>query len=175
MKFKNSIYAVFFLLSPFIAHAENEGRFYAVTEAGQTKMTAPTTTNYSFTSNSWNVGLGYEQDHSSIEFTYGSAISLSSTYGNSTSDYDLSNYTFVYNYKLWNTGNFRPFVGLGRYGGTLAVTGQTDLDYAYSIFDAGLEVPLDDNSSIRFKYMKTYNAAGYTSFQVYLLGLMYRF
>lgn len=175
MKFKYSIYAVIFLLIPFVAHAENEGRFYAVTEAGQTKMTAPTTTAYSITSNSWDLGFGYEKDKHAVELTYGNGINYSQTYSSSTSSFGLTNYTVVYNYKLWNTGNIRPFVGIGYYGGTFSATGSSDVEYSYNMYNVGVEVPLDDSSSIRFKYLRTYNDTGYTSFQAYSIGLMYRF
>jgi len=175
MKFKYSIYAVIFLLMPFIAHAENEGRFYALTEAGQTKLAANTSSDYSFTSNSWNIGLGYEQDKTSMEFTYGSALSLSETYNGSTTELNFNNYTFVLNYKLWNTGNFRPFVGLGRMGGTRSYTGESDVEYSRNIYDLGLEVPLDDNSAIRIRYLRSFKLENYVTFSTISVGLLYRF
>jgi len=174
MKIKHILFSTFFFVS-LLSHAENDGRFFAVTEAGQTKLAAPTTSSYSFTSNSWDVGIGYENGSHQLEFTAGSAMSLSSTTGGTTTSYDLSSYSYIYNYKILTSGNFRPFIGFGRYGGTQTVTSGTAETYSRNIYDLGIEVPLDDNSSIRLKYLKSLEVTGYTTISAVMLGLLYRF
>lgn len=158
-----------------LSHADEKKGFYVSAEAGSTKMKAPTTTTISVTSNSYNFGVGYEADSLSGEFTYGSGFNLSSTYGSSTSTFELSNWTVVFNYKILNTGNFKPFVGIGRYGGTVTTTSGTGGDYSRNMWNVGVEIPLDSTTSIRGKYIKTFDVTGYTGFTNYSFGLMYRF
>jgi hypothetical protein len=164
-----------FSITPLVTMASEKNGFYVVAEAGTTEMKAPTTTTISITSNSYNFGAGYEADSLSGEFTYGSGFNLSSTYGSSTSTFELSNWTVVLNYKILNLGNFRPFLGVGRYGGTVTTTSGSGGDYSRNMWNVGVEVPLDSTTSIRGKYLKTFDVSGYTGFTNYSLGLLYRF
>jgi len=174
MKIKNLLFFALCLIS-LASYADDKGHFYALTEAGQTKITAASSSSYSISSNSWDVGIGYEAGNHQLEFTAGSAFSLSASSGDSTSSINFSNSILVYHYKIINSGNFRPFIGFGRYGGTLSVTGSTDEAYSRNIYDLGIEVPLDDNSSVRFKYLKSLEVTGYASFSAFNVGLLYRF
>lgn len=169
-----TILLLLFIISTSATADENKG-FYVVAEAGSTEMKAPTTTKYTISSNSYNFGAGYEVDSLSAEFTYGSGFKLSSTYGTSTSTIELSNWTIVLNYKILNSGNFRPFIGVGRYGGTVNITGYGSEEYSRNLWNLGIEIPLDTTTSIRAKYLKTFDVSGYTGFTNYSLGLLYRF
>jgi len=174
--FKISIFTISLLLPLLSFSADNKG-FYVVGEAGSTELSSSSTstTSVSVTSNSYNLGLGYEVDKMSVEYTYGSAGYVSTTVGTTTSTVELTNWTLVANYKLLNTGNFRPYIGIGRYGGTVNLTGYSSVDYSRNIWNAGLEIPLDNASSVRLKYFKSFEVTGYAGFSGYSAGLMYRF
>lgn len=176
MKTFNKVATLLISLFAFgLSHADEKNGFYVVAEAGSTEMAAPSTSKYSITSNSYNFGAGYEVDSLSVEFTYGNGFNLSSTIGSTTTELSLSNYTLVVNYKILNSGNFRPFVGIGRYGGTTSFTGYASEDYSRNMWNVGVEVPLDNTTSIRAKYIKTFELTGYVGFTSYSLGLLYRF
>jgi outer membrane protein W len=174
--FKTSFFTLIFLLPLLAFSAENKG-FYVVGDAGSTELSAPSnsTTSVSVTSNSYNLGLGYEVDKWSVEYTLGSAAYVSSTVGTTTSTVELTNWTLVANYKILNTGNFKPYIGIGRYGGTINLTGYSSEDYSRNIWNAGVEIPLDTTSSLRVKYFKSFEVTGYAGFSGFSAGLMYRF
>jgi hypothetical protein len=170
------ICAIFVLfISPVATMASEKNGFYVIAEAGTTEMKAPTTTTYTISSNSYNFGAGYEVDSLSAEFTYGSGFKLSSTIGSSSETLELTNWTLALNYKILNSGNFRPYIGVGRYGGSVNITGYASQEYSRNLWNLGIEVPLDNTTSIRAKYLKTFDVSGYTGFTTYSLGLLYRF
>jgi len=165
------------LFFPLLAFSADNKGFYVAGDAGQTKLSSSgtSTTSISVTSNSYNLGLGYEVDNMSVEYSFGSAAYVSSTVGTTTSTVELTNWTLVANYKLLNTGNFKPYLGLGRYGGTVNLTGYSSQDYSRNIWNAGVEIPLDNTSSLRVKYFKSFEVSGYAGFSGYSAGLIYRF
>jgi hypothetical protein len=155
--------------------ADEKSGFFVIADTGVTKLSAPSTTEYSLSSNSYNLGLGFESGRTSVEFTYGSGFYLSSTYGSSTETFEITNWTLALNYKILNEGNFRPYIGLGRYGGTVNITGQSSENYGRNIYNVGLEIPLDTTSSIRIKYFQSFELSGYGTYSGTSAGLLYRF
>ena len=174
--FKVSIFTLSLLFPLLSFSADNKG-FYVVGDAGSTELSSSgtSTTSVSVTSNSYNLGLGYEVDKWSVEYTLGSAAYVSTTIGTTTTTVELTNWTLVANYKILNTGNFKPYIGMGRYGGTINITGYSSEDYSRNIWNAGAEIPLDKTSSLRVKYFKSFEVSGYAGFSGYSAGLMYRF
>ena len=166
------------LLLPVLCFSAETKGFFVVGEAGSTELSSTSVSTKSVssvTSNSYNLGLGYEVDKWSVEYTFGSAGYVSSTVGKVTTTVDLTNWTFVVNYKILNSGNFRPFIGFGSYGGTVNLTGNSSEDYSRNIWNAGFEIPLDNSSTVRLKYFKSVQDTKYVGFSGFSAGLMYRF
>jgi len=172
---KISVFTLSLLFHLLSFSADNKG-FYVVGDAGSTELSPrSSSTSVSVTSNSYNFGLGYEVDNWAVEYMTGSAAYVSTTIGTTASTVELTNWTLVANYKLLNTGNFKPFIGIGRYGGTVNMTGYSSEDYSRNIWNAGIEIPLDNSSSLRVKYFKSFEVTEYAGFSGYSAGLIYRF
>jgi len=176
MKLKKIFFLIVVCVFPAIVFADDIKRYYAVSEIGTTTYAA---SSYTLTGNSWNIGLGYEVDSLSAELLIGSAFRLRETYGASSYDYSFTTTSLFLNYKIINSGNFRPFIGIGSVSGTrtIEVNGATTYSDSGSrfVYDLGLEVPLDDNSSIRFKYISTTPQVGYADYSSANIGLLFRF
>jgi len=177
MKFKCLFLWFFVICLPSVVFAEDIKRYYAVSEIGTT--TSANSNSYTLTGNSWGVGLGYEVDKFSIEFLVGSAFRLKESYRANSYDYSFTTTALLLNYKIIDSGNFRPFVGIGTVGGNRKIVqnGATIFSESGSraVYDLGIEIPLDDNSVVRLKYISTTKKTGYSDISSYNAGLLFRF
>jgi outer membrane protein W len=153
--------------------------FYAVSELGTTTYQSANQ-DFELTGNSWNLGLGYEFNSGfSAELFFGSAFRLKETYPSGSYDFNFTTASLYLNYKIINSGNYRPFIGIGSVSGTrtIQVNGATTFSESGNrfVYDIGVEIPLDDNSSIRFKYASSTKQTDENNFSSANAGLLFRF
>lgn len=182
MRKLNLFSALIFSLCCFSASAQEfKPGFYGVAAGGNSTIKYSTLT---IKGNAYQIGAGYDFNKNvSTEFTFGSISNFGLSNGSTTLNYDVTTTIIAGIFKVPLGGSLIPYGYLGRATGSESVSASSS-SYSSSaassgsrtIYGAGLEIPLEERSSIRIQYIKSSNSAT-TSAQVSMLtaGFVLRF
>ncbi len=155
--------------------------FYGVAAGGSSTIKYSTLT---IKGNTYHIGAGYDFNKNiSAELTVGSISNFGIANGSTTLDYDVRSTHIAGIFKVPLGGSLIPYGYLGRATGSQSISASSS-SYSSSagssgsktLIGAGLEIPLEERSSIRIQYIKSSNSAtSSTQLSTLTAGFVLRF